>query len=239
MRLLIAVSIVGASLLFLASAVDAGATLRITALDCGSHPRRVRIENQGDAAQDLAGWQLRSDAVEGTPWTMTEVGSIAAGGKFFVFQGHLSPAVNPSLGYYRWGTDEIFNLRANDSSDFVRIVDGQGNTVDQRNCEGLPPGATPAPTTEFDPPSLATPVVTPTAAAPAATAAVGASVTARTTLKATPRATGVGQGQGLPQGGGAPPAGDDATATLALGAVLLTAGAVSFTLGFERSRRRR
>lgn len=252
MRLIIAALAAGTCLLLLTSMTSAASGVHITALDCGSHPRRIRIENQGDTAQDLTGWQLRSDSVEGQPWDLSEVGSIPAGGKFFVFQGHLSPAVNPSLGYYRWGTDEIFNLRANDSSDYVRIVDAQGNTVDQRNCEGLAPGATPAPTSEYDPPALATATVAPTAAPATPTPAGPAGSTARATTRpagstratarATTRASGatIGVGGGLPVGGGRPPGVDhsDERTALAAGAILLVAGTFLTTLAAKRARPR-
>lgn len=255
MRFVIAAVSAVIGLTVLASLVGAASGVRITALDCGSHPRRIRIENQGDTAQDLTGWQLRSDPVEGQPWGLDDVGSIAAAGKFFVFQGHLSPAVNPDLGYYRWGTDEIFNLRANDSTDYVRIVDAQGNTVDQRNCEGLPPGATPAPTTEFDPPALATSTPVPATPTPAAPTAVGATPTtkpagtvrpgSRTPTRA-PAATGAGGGLltaspgEVPVGGGRPPGVDrgDETMAIAAGITLLVAGTFVSAASLRRAKPR-
>jgi hypothetical protein len=231
MRLLITVLAAAASLAILTPVAAAGADVRITALDCGSHPRRIRIENQGDAAQDLSGWQLQSDPAEGGPWDLGPIGSLDAGKKAFVFQGHLSPAVNPDLGYYRWGSDEIFNLRANDSTDFVRIVDAQGNTVHQRNCEGLPPGATPAPPSEFDPP--------PVVAAPVATVAATATpAPAATAVRTAAPIRAIGGGSGLPAGGGRPPADRGVPATLALaeGAVLLAAGMLLVTLSLKRGK---
>ena len=232
MRLLITVLVATTTLVVLTSVAAAGASVRLTAVDCGSHPRRIRIENQGDAAQSLSGWQLQSDHVEGQPWDLSEVGSIDGGQKFFVFQGHLSPPVDPAAGYFRWGTDEIFNLRANDSSDYVRIVDAQGNTVDQRNCEGLPPGATPAPTTEFDPPSVTAPTVSASTPTPG-----GSTVSIDPTTRAT-RAVG-GIVAGLPAGGGPPPAARaDETLWFAAGAVLLAAGSLLTTLSFRRARSR-
>jgi hypothetical protein len=235
MRLLIAVSAAVASLVLLTSVAAAGADLRVTALDCESHPRRIRIENLGDAAQDLTGWQLKSDPAEGQPYDLGQVGSLAAGQKFFVFQGHLSPPTDPGAGYFRWGSDETFNLRANDSTDYVRIVDPQGNTVNQRNCEGLPPGATPAPRTQYDPPPVVVPVVTdppppaPTAPAPAAPAQVAPAVRSSTSLGAT------NANSGLPTAGGPPLSGDGLPASipLATGAVALAAGMLFVTLGLR------
>lgn len=243
MRLLITVFTAAITLVALASVVAADSSVQITALDCGSHPRRMRIENLGDAAQDLTGWQLQSDPVEGGPFDLDPVGSIDAGQKFFVFQGHLSPAVNPAAGYYRWGTDEVFNLRANDSSDYVRLVDAQGNTVDQVNCEGLPPGATPAPTTEFDPPPLVVATDTPAPTqAPAATAAPApTSVRTSAPSGATSGGTSGGTAAGgaapeVPAAGGGPPLAPESAETLALAAamVLMSAGALMTTAGIKR-----
>jgi len=250
MRLLITVLAVATTFTILASVSSAGSGVAITALDCGSHPRRMRIENLGDAAQDLSGWQLQSDAAEGQPYDLGPVGSLGAGQKFFVFQGHLSPPVDPAAGYYRWGSDEIFNLRANDSTDFVRLVDAQGNTVDQRNCEGLPPGATPAPTTEFDPPPIPGAVTsTPTAipapvatsvGAPAATNVsapvarnVGAPLTTSVGGSATLNETAV-----LPAGGGplAPDQRVPGTLALAAGIAMMAVGVLLATAGLERGK---
>lgn len=247
MRLFVTV-LAGALSLFILSSAEAASDVRITALDCGSHPRRVRIENLGDTAQDLAGWKLVSDSYEGEPLELGQVGSIDVAGKFFVFQGHLAPPTTPASGYYRWGAGEIFYLRANDSSDYVRIVDPQGNTIDQRNCEGLPPGATPAPPSEFDPPPITTPVVTvaptptpapattsaPTATGPAVPAqggpAVGGSSSSST---ANPNAD-------LPAFGGPPLAEQRTQGELALvaGILALIGGLFFLSLGFREHGRR-
>jgi hypothetical protein len=230
MRLLISVLAAATSLALLTSVAAAGADVRVTALDCESHPRRIRIENLGDAAQDLSGWQLQSDAAEGQAYDLGQVGSVAAGGKFFVFEGHLSPPTNADAGYYRWGSDETFNLRANDSTDYVRIVDPQGSTINQRNCEGLPPGATPAPRSEYDPPPVADPVVLdPAPATPAPAAPV-----------AHARASFVGTeaGSGLPAAGGPPGVDQGVTATIpiAIGSVAVAVGIALVTLGLKRRR---
>lgn len=238
MRLLIAVLAAAASLAMLSSVVAAGADVRITALDCGSHPRRIRVENVGDAAQDLSGWQLESDPAEGAPYDLRQVGSLDAGKKAYVFQGHLSPPTDPNVGYYRWGSDEIFNLRANDSTDYVRIVDPQGNSVNQRNCEGLPPGATPAPTSEFDPP----PLVTPTVTAPATVAPAPPTTAPAAPAQVAPAAPAPGSSSGtsadadLPALGGPPLSGEGlpASVPLATGTVSLAVSMLCVTLGLRR-----
>jgi Lamin Tail Domain len=242
MRLFITVLAAATSLVLLTSVAAAGADVRVTALDCESHPRRIRIENLGDAAQDLSGWQLQSDPVEGQPLDLGPVGSLAAGQKFFVFQGHLSPPTDPVAGYYRWGSDETFNLRANDSTDYVRIVDPQGNTINQRNCEGLPPGATPAPRTQYDPPPVVVPVVldtatpTPVPAAPAAAAPAQVAPTVR----ASAPSSATNADSGLPASGGPPLAGEGlpASVPLAVGTVALAVSMLFVSLGLKRDRPR-
>jgi hypothetical protein len=234
MRLLITVLTAATIFVILASVASASSGVHITALDCGSHPRRIRVENQGDAAQDLSGWQLQSDPVEGQPFGLGAVGSLGAGQKFFVFQGHLSPHEDPSVGYFRWGADEIFNLRANDSSDYVRLVDAQGNTVDQRNCEGLPPGATPAPTTEFDPPPIVAVVTDTPSPTPAPESAPVATTVRRPATSGT--TTTSGTTSGLPAEGGPPSPDQRLPGTLPLAAAvsLMAAGTLLATLGLKR-----
>lgn len=240
MRLLITVLTAATTFAVLASVASAGSGVSITALDCGSHPRRMRIENLGDAAQDLSGWQLQSDAAEGQPFGLEPVGTLGAGQKFFVFQGHLSPPVDPSVGYYRWGSHEIFNLRANDSTDFVRLVDAQGNTVNQVNCEGLPPGATPAPTTEFDPPPIVATTPTPTPDPVPIAGAVVTSTPSKTRSPVAPTGRGSGTSDsataGLPAGGGplAPDQHVPGTLPLAAGVAMMAAGMLLATAGLKR-----
>jgi hypothetical protein len=240
MRVLIALSAAGASLALFTSIAAAGADLRVTALDCESHPRRIRVENLGDTAQSLSGWQLQSDPAEGQPFDLGEVGSLGAGQKFFVFEGHLSPPTAPDTGYYRWGSDEIFNLRANDSTDYVRIVDPQGNTIDQRNCEGLPPGATPAPPTEYDPPPLVAPVVTnPPTAVPAPAATAPAAAAQAVPAGGSSGSSGATSADAEIPALGGPPLADQsvpATLPLATGAVALAVSMLLLTLGL-RSRK--
>jgi Lamin Tail Domain len=244
MRSFITVLAVVTSLLLFTSAAAAGADVRITALDCESHPRRIRIENLGDAAQDLSGWQIQTDPAGGPPFDLGQVGSLDAGQKVFVFQGHLSPATAPDAGYYRWGTGETFYLRANDSTDYVRIVDPQGNTINQRNCEGLPPGATPAPRTQYDPPPVTPGVVDPTqtpsaSAAPApATPAPAAPAKVAPAIRASASFTATSADSGLPAAGGPPLSGQDVPATLPLvaGTVALASSALLVALGLRRKR---
>jgi hypothetical protein len=244
MRLLTTALAVVTCLVVFTSVAAAGADIRITALDCESHPRRIRIENLGDAAQNLSGWQLQTDPVGGPPFGLGQVGSLDAGQKIFIFQGHLSPATAPDVGYYRWGSGETFYLRANDSTDYVRIVDPQGNTINQRNCEGLPPGATPAPRTQYDPPPVTPAVVdpTPTPSAPAdrapTTPVPAAPAQVAPAVRASASFTATSADSGLPAAGGPPLSGQDVPATLPLvaGTVALASSALLVALGLRRNR---
>jgi hypothetical protein len=235
----------------IAPAAHAAADVQITALDCVGHPRKIRIENLGDQAVSLSGWQLQSDPAEGGPFDLGQAGSLAAGQKIYVFNGHpvQNPPQNPALGFYRWGVDATFFLRANDSNDYVRIVDNQGNTVDERHCEGVP-GGTPDPAYEAQfATATPTPVVTPTPTA--------APTSNRPTATTAPRGQGsgfsssnTGSGAGnsgapvpasdLPAQGGPPPIRHDLPlATLLAGLAVLAAGAMLLRSGFRTSSRDR
>ena len=228
MRFLIAAVSAAFSIALLSSAAAAAADVRITALDCESHPRRIRIENNGGEAVSLSGWQLQSDPAEGSPFDLGQAGSLAAGQKIYVFQGHLSPNADPSIGFYRWGSDDTFFLRANDSTDYVRIVDGQGNQIDQRNCEGVPATPSPDPTVETTPAPTSEPAAgggsVPATPAPAKKA--GAAVTRASADTASK----------LPGLGGPPPV-DHAippTYELIAGAIVIALGLAFVSRGLRR-----
>ena len=100
-------------------------SIRIAELQCNGDPEVVAIENAGDTAQQLAGWQLESDPA-GEVFDLSVLGGLAPGASIFIQAG-------PSAaGVFKWGTS--FVLRDDDSTDYVRIVDNNGATVDQVNC---------------------------------------------------------------------------------------------------------
>ena len=111
-------------------------SVRIADLKCTGDPELVTIENAGDAAQQLAGWQLQSDPAS-EAFDLSVLGSLQAGASIFIQAG---PSAS---GVFKWGTAFVF--RDDDSTDYVRIVDNNGATVDQVNCSGATP-ATPSPT---------------------------------------------------------------------------------------------
>src|SRR3990172_9251360 len=110
--------------------------VRIAELKCNGDPELVAIENAGDAAQQLAGWKLQSDPASEV-FDLSVLGGLQAGASIFIQAG---PA---ATGVFKWGTS--FVLRDDDTTDYVRIVDNNGATVDQVNCGAATPAA-PSPT---------------------------------------------------------------------------------------------
>ena len=101
------------------------ADIRIAELQCTGDPEVVAIENRGDQAQELDGWKLQSDPA-------TEVFDLSA-------LGGLQPGVAITIqagpgatGVFKWGTELVF--RDNDSSDYARVVDDTGATIDEVEC---------------------------------------------------------------------------------------------------------
>src|SRR3990170_3669603 len=149
MRLAIGSLLAVASGIGLASLSSAQAPdIRIAELKCNGDPELVAIENAGDAAQQLAGWKLQSDPASEV-FDLSVLGGLQAGASIFIQAG---PA---ATGVFKWGTS--FVLRDDDTTDYVRIVDNNGATVDQVNCGGATPAA-PLPTAPPLPDGPLTPV---------------------------------------------------------------------------------
>ena len=104
--------------------------VQIVELDCNGDPERVVLTNLGDAAQDLTGWELRSDPEASEVFDLSVLGSLLAGAAVSIKSG---PSAS---GAFIWSTDEVF--RDNDSTDYVRLVDDTGAIVDQVNCAPAP-----------------------------------------------------------------------------------------------------
>jgi hypothetical protein len=110
--------------------------IRIAELKCNGDPELVAIENRGDAAQQLAGWQLQSDPASEV-FDLSVLGGLQPGASIFIQAG---PSAS---GVFKWGTAFVF--RDDDATDYVRIVDNTGATLHQVNC-GAPPPSDPSPT---------------------------------------------------------------------------------------------
>ena len=118
----------------LVSTSSCPAALRITQLDCDGNPEVVTIQNLGAAAQNLDGWQLRSDPVtnSGQVFDLSLVGSLDLGEQASIFSSSGAPSTDATAGQFLWGLS--FKFRNSDPTDFAQIVDGQRNLIDQLNC---------------------------------------------------------------------------------------------------------
>lgn len=119
------------------AAAQGGPDVQISQLDCTGDPEIVVLTNSGDAAQDLSGWELSSDPEASELFDLRDLGTDLAPGVSNTIQSGPSAS-----GVFIWSTDEVF--RDNDPTDYVRLVDDAGDTVQQVNCAG----ATPSPAAE-------------------------------------------------------------------------------------------
>lgn len=119
-----------------------GADVQIAQLSCSGDPELVVIENLGDTAQTLAGWELQSDPPDSQTFDLSTLGTQLAPGASNSIQS------GPSAGgVFQWTLEFIY--RDNDPTDYARIVDDTGAIVHQVNCAEATP--TPAPTPSPEP----------------------------------------------------------------------------------------
>ncbi len=119
------------------------ADVQIAQLSCSGDPELVVIENSGDAAQTLTGWELQSDPPDSQTFDLTVLGGLAPGASVSIQSG-------PSAGgVFKWGLEFIY--RDDDPTDYALIVDDTGAIVHQVNCAEATP--TPSPTPEPSPPN--------------------------------------------------------------------------------------
>jgi len=211
-------------------------------VECVNHPEYTRIKNQGDGALDIAGWRLFSPSPPSDEsYDLGRLGALDPGEEVWIFIGHLSPAEDPSRGYYQWvvgpdyglfllddGTDPITHPMGN-PDDGVQIFDPQGNRRAQANCGGQPV-AFPAPPPSAPQPPPGNPNPPPESSFSLPSSDAGSSTgTSQTTSRSS--------GGGLPLGGG-PPSAEGALdpLALALGAVAMAGGALFASLGLRRRR---
>jgi len=122
------------------SARAQGPDIQIVQLECTGDPELVVIENRGDAAQALAGWELQSDPPDTEVFDLTVLGGLQPEASVFIQSG---PSAS---GVFKWGLEFVF--RDDDPTDYARIVDDTGAVVHQVNCgaEVVPePSPTPSP----------------------------------------------------------------------------------------------
>lgn len=119
------------------AAAQGGPDVQISQLDCTGDPEIVVLTNSGDAAQDLSGWELRSDPEASELFDLRDLGTALAPGVSNTIQSGPSAS-----GAFTWSTDEVY--RDNDPTDYVRLVDDAGAAVQQVDCAGATPSPTPA-----------------------------------------------------------------------------------------------
>ena len=123
------------------SAMGQGPDIQIVQLECTGDPELVVIENQGDAAQVLAGWELQSDPADSEVYDLSVRGDLVPGARIRVQSG---PSASGVFLQDKWGLEFIF--RDDDPTDYVRIVDDTGAVVHQVNCGNeVAPEPTPTP----------------------------------------------------------------------------------------------
>lgn len=106
-------------------------------VDCSGDPEVVTVLN-GATATDFTGWSLVSDPVGEQSFDLTTVGELAAGVSVNVQSG---PGATGSLV---WSQEEV--LRDDDPTDFARLRDDTGATIDEVACGEATPTPTAAPT---------------------------------------------------------------------------------------------
>jgi hypothetical protein len=120
-------------------AAHAQADVQIASVNCNGDPEEVVLENGGDATQDLSSWQLVSDPVDSETFDLSGVGALQPSASIFIRSG---PA---ATGVFKWS--ESFIFRDDDETDFVRLLDDAGETIDELACgAAAPPSQTPAAT---------------------------------------------------------------------------------------------
>ncbi len=115
-----------------------GPDVQIAQLTCSGDPELVVIENFGDTAQTLTGWELQSDPPDSQTFDLTVLGGLAPGASISIQSG---PSAS---GVFKWTAEFIY--RDDDPTDYARIVDDAGAIVHQVNCAGATPTPTPSPT---------------------------------------------------------------------------------------------
>ena len=120
-----------------------GPDVQIAQLSCSGDPELVVIENVGDTAQTLTGWELQSDPPDSQAFDLAVLGGLAPGSSVSIQSG-------PSAGgVFKWGLEFIY--RDDDPTDYARIVDDTGAIVHQVNCAEATPTPSPTPSPEPSP----------------------------------------------------------------------------------------
>ena len=119
------------------SAGAQGPDIQIAKLTCSGDPELVVIENLGDTAQTLTGWELQSDPPGSQTFDLSVLGGLAPGASISIQSG---PSAS---GVFKWTL--ALTYRDDDPTDYARIVDDSGAIVHQVNCAAATPTPTPTP----------------------------------------------------------------------------------------------
>ena len=121
-----------------------GPDVQIAQLSCNGDPELVVIENFGDTAQTLAGWELQSDPPDSQTFDLSTLGTQLVPGASISIQS------GPSAGgVFQWTLEFIY--RDDDPTDYARIVDDTGAIVHQVNCAEATSTPSPTPSPEPSP----------------------------------------------------------------------------------------
>jgi hypothetical protein len=133
--LVCAIVVLGALFALQPNAAEAQqAGVSIASINCSIDPEVVTILNTGDDSVDLSGWHLESDPAES--FDLSPIQTLAPGSSVTIEAG---PAAS---GTFVWSADEV--LRDDDHTDYARIVDENGSTVDEEACAAAPTSTPPA-----------------------------------------------------------------------------------------------
>ncbi len=122
-----------------------GPDVQIAELSCNGDPELVVIENFGDTAQTLTGWELQSDPPDSQAFDLSVIGDqgLAPGASISIQSG---PSAS---GAFMWTLEFIY--RDDDATEYARIVDDTGAIVHQVNCAEATPAPSPTPSPEPSP----------------------------------------------------------------------------------------
>ena len=139
-----AIAVLGISLPHAASAAP---VLTVTKLECALHPGLfdvIYIKNSGDAAQDLAGWQIRSDPEGAEQMSLAVAGAMDPGEELIVVAGQHGVTV-PTENVWLWTNSEVLR-DSGDPADYIKLYNASGGFVSGLDCNGQTLTAAPPPT---------------------------------------------------------------------------------------------
>jgi len=244
LRLLIGALAIGVAIAISGPAQAETAPIKVSFLDCTFHIEIIKIKNESPVAQDVAGWELRSDPEKSEKLDLAIVGTIKPGEEIsFVGGPHAVP--EEDFGVFVFSLK--YTLRDSGSPpDYIRLVDPSGDEASRENCRAATPKPTAKPTAKPTPkptpkPTTAnpTPEATPDAepgvptASPSPAPGAGDPVVAGAVQP--PARPAADPPRALPDQGGAPPGLGTPLLPFWLGLALAAAGSGLLIIGMRRT----